>query len=95
MQCKDIPDRPILDFIERNTRDFPWCNTIFRDSRDVRQAFPHGFDTPMKLVQAKLNQMKRRGVLNGCACGCRGDWEIAPKGTAELAREEVGNADDV
>ena len=30
---------------------------------------------PQKLVLAKARKLIRRGLLNGCACGCRGDLE--------------------
>lgn len=32
---------------------------------------------PPKVVQAKLRSMIRRGLIRGCACGCRGDFEVA------------------
>ncbi|UWP85827.1 hypothetical protein [Dactylosporangium fulvum] len=28
---------------------------------------------PPNLMLAKIRQLVRRGVLDGCACGCRGD----------------------
>ncbi len=32
---------------------------------------------PEKIVRAKLNtMMRRRGLVDGCNCGCRGDWTI-------------------
>lgn len=35
---------------------------------------------PEKIVLAKARKLIRRGVIDGCACGCRGDFEIpAPK----------------
>lgn len=30
---------------------------------------------PPKVVQAKLRSIVKRGLLKGCACGCRGDFE--------------------
>ena len=32
---------------------------------------------PVKVAMAKLRGMERRGLVDGCACGCRGDWTIA------------------
>lgn len=29
---------------------------------------------PPKVVMAKLRSMIRRGLMDGCACGCRGDF---------------------
>jgi predicted transcriptional regulator len=35
---------------------------------------------PNKLVINKMRQLIRRGIVTGCGCGCRGDFEITPKG---------------
>lgn len=32
-----------------------------------------------KLVTSKGRKLVRRGVLNGCYCGCRGDYELVEK----------------
>lgn len=31
---------------------------------------------PAKVIQAKCSKLIKRGVLDGCACGCRGDFTI-------------------
>ena len=79
MQCKDIPDRPILELLARNPTH--WHNWCFNNEFDVRQAMPKGI--PDKLVLAKMRMMIRRGVVDGCDCGCRGDFEITDKGLSE------------
>lgn len=35
-----------------------------------------------KLLIAKLAHMQRRGLIDGCTCGCRGDFEVTEKGMA-------------
>jgi hypothetical protein len=30
-----------------------------------------------KIVLAKYRQLKKRGLVGGCDCGCRGDWCLA------------------
>jgi hypothetical protein len=80
MQCKDIPDRPILELLAR-TPD-KWHNWYFGNERDVRQAMPP--ETPEKLVLAKMRMLIRRGLVDGCDCGCRGDFVITPKGLATV-----------
>ena len=80
-QCKDIPDRPILEFLLSHKGK--WCNWYFGDERDVHLAMPES--TPDKLVLAKMRMLIRRGVVTGCSCGCRGDFEITEKGEALLA----------
>jgi hypothetical protein len=37
---------------------------------------------PRKLLIAKLAHMQRRGLIDGCTCGCRGDFEVTEKGMA-------------
>jgi hypothetical protein len=31
---------------------------------------------PPKVVKAKLASLVKRGLLDGCACGCRGDFHV-------------------
>lgn len=31
---------------------------------------------PEKVVLAKLQKLIKRGLITGCACGCRGDFEL-------------------
>lgn len=40
---------------------------------DVQDEIKHA---PPKVVLAKLRSMIKRGVLSGCACGCRGDFHL-------------------
>lgn len=80
-QCKDISDRPILEFLLSHKGN--WCNWYFGDERDVHLAMPE--NTPEKLVLAKMRMLIRRGAVTGCPCGCRGDFEITEKGEALLA----------
>lgn len=37
-----------------------------------------------KLVVAKARKLIKQGYLDGCACGCRGDFELTPKGKVFL-----------
>jgi hypothetical protein len=83
MQCKDIPDRPILEFLAKYQEE--WCNWFGKEfERSVRHAMPD--DVPEKLVLVKMCMMICRGVVTGCPCGCRGDFEITDKGLTELKR---------
>lgn len=80
MQCKDIPERPILELLLKSGPH--WCNWYFGDEYDVRNAMPPGI--PEKLILAKMKNLIRRGLVGGCDCGCRGDFVITPKGKAYL-----------
>ena len=81
MQCKDIPTRPILEFLLQHKGH--WCNWYFGDERDVRQVMPEHIPHE-KLIIAKMRSLMRRGLVEGCGCGCRGDFEITAKGEQYL-----------
>lgn len=40
---------------------------------------------PRKVVLAKLKALIGQGLLDGCACGCRGDFQITAHGESVLA----------
>jgi hypothetical protein len=85
-QCKDIPDLPILELLAKNPD--AWYNWFEEDQWEgnvytVRRAMPR--NTPEKLVLAKMAGLIRRGLVDGCPCGCRGDFEITPKGKQFLS----------
>lgn len=81
-QIKDIPTLPILRFLLAHKHE--WCNW-FGDKFDnsVTHAMPRG--TPPKLVRAKMNKLMLQGLIEGCPCGCRGDYEINEKGSSTLS----------
>lgn len=78
MQCKDIPTIPILKFI--NSHNGKWCNWYFNDDRNVRIAMPNGFNLHDKLVLAKMRKLINKGYVDGCDCGCCGDFVLTDKG---------------
>ena len=88
MQCKDIPDLPILEFLrDLPNHEHPGLEHIKRTGcpwggfdNSVLIAMPQGQNTPHKLVLSKMNILIRRGLVDGCACGCRGDFAITEKG---------------
>lgn len=42
-------------------------------------------DMPWKVVLAKARSLIRRGLIDGCSCGCRGDFEVKPTLTVRRA----------
>lgn len=85
MQCKDIPDEPILRHI--GAHDGKWCmrwraSTPGIDWPCILDAMPA--DTPEKLVLAKMRRLIERGLVDGCPCGCRGDFVLTAKGRAYI-----------
>lgn len=85
MQCKDIADLPILEFVAKHGGiGCHWFTSADQEwqLRSVRNAMP---DLPTeKLALAKMRQLMKRGLVDGCDCGCRGDFELTDKGRAYL-----------
>lgn len=42
---------------------------------DIVAALP---EFPEKVLAAKLRRLVAQGVIDGCTCGCRGDFEVSP-----------------
>jgi len=68
MQAKDIPEAPILDAIKMH------ATNIGCQFGKIAEALP---EVPQKVLRAKLSSMVKRGIISGCVCGCRGDFNIA------------------
>lgn len=84
MQAKDVDDRAILAVVhelaaKEGARHGPQSATA--TSWDVCEAI----DAPKAVVRAKLAAMARRKLIDGCACGCRGDFALTETGKALLA----------
>jgi hypothetical protein len=86
-QCKDLPAIPVLRFLAG--LDGRWA-TIFKGP-DEHTLFENSIwhvlpaATPVKVVRAKVKNLLARGLIDGCACGCRGDLVLTAKGAALLA----------
>lgn len=87
MQCKDIPELTILRFLAGPYDGWSapgwatWFNYDPAPPNSVLHAMPEG--TPDKLALAKMRQMVRKGVIDGC--GCRGDFRLNDRSRAILA----------
>ena len=92
MQTKDIPDMPVLEFLEPRSRvklptpEVPGSLLVHEDGSlfptSVQHAMPAGL--PWKLARSKMASLLKRGLVDGCTCGCRGDFELTEKGLAHL-----------
>lgn len=75
MQCKEIPDSAVLDFLRTRPRGSPAFafgpEICGEDS--IFNAFPAA---PRKVMMAKLRRLIERKMIRGCVCGCRGDFEL-------------------
>lgn len=66
MKASDVPESVILEVIR---------NRKYRDLGagvwEMCAALPSFHE---KVIRAKLKAMRRRGIIDGCICGCRGDF---------------------
>lgn len=97
MQCKHIPTLPVLEFLRdlpwldcgsyRVQRTGTWFGidnvgrgALFTNS--VQHGMPP--DVVDKLALAKMRSLIAKGLVDGCDCGCRGDFTLTDKGRALL-----------
>lgn len=96
LQCKGIPDLPVLKFLAgdlgKYADGYPTTWGTWFDygpeppSNSVVRAMPKG--APPRLVLAKMKRLCARGFIDGCPCGCRGDFVLTDKGRAFIAAHE-------
>lgn len=51
-------------------------------------------NVPEKVLLAKLRAMVKRKILDGCTCGCRGDFEILPQPDATTTEHRFDTSDE-
>ena len=75
--AKDIPDREALVAVQSG---------LIVDGHKCPACWwkMEGLNAPRKVILAKMRALLRRGLIDGCACGCRGDFELTLKGDAFL-----------
>lgn len=66
IQAKDLDEAPILDVVRAL-----WIEKGSCSRWAVADTLPL---VPPKVVLAKLRAMVKKGLLDGCPCGCRGDF---------------------
>lgn len=91
-QCKNIADLPILKFLAGLSGKAGTLHPDFDNS--IRQAFPPDATTRTNLVRAKMRSLIKRGLVKGCACGCRGDFELTDAGREFIDGRQGKNGGD-
>ena len=66
IQAKHIPDDAIISVVQRAHAEGRWAHQW-----DMQEAYP---DVPPKVLLAKCRSLIARNLIEGCACGCRGDF---------------------
>jgi hypothetical protein len=66
MKTSDITDARIYELVRAGGE----CGQQLARIEEALREFPS------KVVRAKLGRMIEKGRLQGCACGCRGDFKV-------------------
>lgn len=83
VKCSHVSDRAVLEFLAQHQgRWITWG--VGYSIPTVRDAMPKG--TPVKLQLAKMRRLMGRGMVGGCDCGCRGDYEVTDRGLAYIGQ---------
>lgn len=78
MQSKDLDDRAVLAKVrEMAGPDEKWV---------MSWLLAEAFGVDLKLMLAKCQALIDRELLDGCTCGCRGDFEMTTAGVEFLAQ---------
>lgn len=83
MQAKDIPEPAVLAFLAELKVPATWYSMNGHPPENsVLRAMPPG--TPEKVALAKMRALIRRGLVDGCPCGCGGAFTLTAAGRARL-----------
>ena len=80
IQTKDIDKIAVLEFLKEKQGE--WCTLHNGFNNSIGNAMPEGI--PIKLRLSVMRNLINRGLVEGCPCGCRGDFEITRKGLEYL-----------
>lgn len=82
MQAKDISDTQFLELVDKISGT-PWKH-IIPEVPLLRPRWVMRWELeelgPEKVVLAKAKKLIKKGLLDGCPCGCRGDFELTSAG---------------
>lgn len=76
MQAKDIPDATFLEAVRKLQSVWRWNPFLGRAITGPASVWDlaNTLQASDKVVRAKARRLIRRGLLDGCPCGCRGDF---------------------
>jgi hypothetical protein len=78
MQAKDLDDRQVLQaVVDAAIAKHGPSGGLGADRWTLSEMFP---TVTGKVVLAKCHALLRRDLINGCVCGCRGDFNLTEKG---------------
>lgn len=101
IQAKHLSEHRILDIIDKvgarrvahEGYGLPWCFMwdLLGEEEVIGKIDYEPIHAPFRVLLAKMQSMERRGLVTGCTCGCRGDFELTDKGRAALDEYRAKN----
>lgn len=92
MKTKDIPELPILALLMASNYPLNTGEPSNQNACSIRPAFPEWAND--KLIRSKMKSLIHRNLVTGCACGCRGDFEITSSGINKVIDSEKLRKDE-
>ena len=77
IQAKNIPDGIFLLAVKRAPNSMKIRRDVHVELEKILGPIPE------KVALAKARRLISRGLIAGCGCGCRGDFEIIPTASEE------------
>lgn len=91
LQTKDIDKLSVLLFLSELSGK--WATLHPGYSHSVCNAMPP--ETPPKLIKSVMGNLVNRGYVDGCTCGCRGDFVLTDKGVEAIKLNTAPVIDDL
>ena len=99
MKCHEVDPKPVLEFIAACERGekfwYPdedmrpaWGDKVAHQAACAFHGFENSLDksTPKGVsAQGVAKRLISEGLISGCTCGCRGDYELTEKGRQFIA----------
>lgn len=87
MKAADLDDGEVVRRIDALSRD-DFGQTWSTGQRWVfTWDLAESFGVPVKVIRAKMRRLIKRGFVDGCGCGCRGDFYVTTLGAQRFGVE--------
>lgn len=85
-ELKNKIEKDILELLSKYQGEwaFWWDDNALSFHSDNSKHYIVPKDVSKKIVHVIFRRLYRKGLIGGCDCGCRGDFEITDKGLALL-----------
>ncbi len=101
IQVKDIPDQAMIDLVDRLWN----APRAYMEGDNLVVFYPNGASTfdilkmwdsiPPKVIMAKLKKLVAANKLDGCTCGCRGEFTVVRADEKYLVEQYWEEAESV